>query len=248
MDKFPGNKSKNSIKLFEQFINEALGVAEPTIEISRLCMMAVKKYLDVFLNQKENLHKYEFIFVPGSSRQYKSWQFFPISRIELSIKLNWLDHEHFSERYPITSKLKNFNTFGACSDFINESDPNYFPNKDCSLIQKDGTIFLRLEVGMDLSNNFKESEVEESLLELESAIYHELNHAYEGYQLSTKLNKAIPTGITHALENKPDKIDRKIWKYWEDEFTMPFYWAEPHEIRAAIQESLPYKRKYSLGG
>ena len=242
----------NFIKRYTQY-NESKGVAQPTVMVSDFICEELYKHVRYFLDRKSSIknttdlsnfdyNKFAFINIPRSNR-VGDWMKFPVNRVELSIKFQVLTDEEYCRRYPITSKVKKFNSWGACSDYIDESAPDYTPSKNSSLLQKDKTLFIRLEAGAFISDLFNESDVDGMNVELESAILHELNHAYEGYQLFTKFKQAIPTGITSALEANKPNVPKEVWRVWEDDFTLLFYWAEPHEVRAMVQEALPYVKR-----
>lgn len=236
------------IKRFDQFF-ESKGIALATLPISNIVCEEVFKYLS-FAHRK-NHTKYSLVHIPRSVRSEKGWKSFPVSKVEVKTTLEWIDDEVYNSRYPITSEIKRYNSFGSCADYADASDPDYVASSDTSILQKDGTLYLRIEAGVYFSNNFNESELEGLKMELESTILHELNHAYEGYQLFLKkldnsdFGGAIPTGITVTSDINVHNYPKEIWTYWSDEFTLLFYWADPHEVRAMVQEALPYVKKYS---
>ena len=237
------------IKRYLDYINEARGIADATISISNLILKSATKQAHNFVNGSlPEVKRKEIIIIPDTIKSDSLWKKFPVSRVELTHTYVKLTQEEYNARYPIASKIKQYNTYGSCSDMADPSDKESYDSDynfdEVSIIEEDKTIFLKIEIGAFISEGFQPDEIEGLDIEIESAILHELNHAYEGLVLYNTTGTAIPTGITAALEINVDQVPKPIWKYWEDEFTFLYYWAEPHEVRAMIQESLPYTRRY----
>jgi hypothetical protein len=80
--------------------------------------------------------------------------------------------------------------------------------------------------------------------EIESAITHELNHAYEGWNRFNKGKGGFSTDVTWALDVNRAKIKKDIWKIWYDQIGYYFYYSEPFEVNAMIQDAWPFVKKY----
>jgi len=150
--------------------------------------------------------------------------------------------DDFNERFPVTSKIKGFITTGACYNIVESKsrDSSYLlPPIDK---RTDHTIFLKLEIGGIMRDSFDEKD--DLLLEIESSIIHELNHAYEGYMRLIKGRGQVSTDLTFATDNNRSKVKNEIWKVWKDKIGYYLYTSERHELNAMAQEAFPYVKKY----
>ena len=235
------------IKKYLQYINEALGIAEPILKISDLVLDQItKEFTSFFLTNKPNLVKKVIIKVPTLVRSESIWRKFMVKDVELTVDFRRIPAEEFEHKFQVTSKLKNFNTFGACSDLIDPTKVDFDDFSEVSLLNEDGTISLKIEAGAYISSKYTEREFKDLCTEFESAIIHELTHAYEGSIVYKTTGNPLPTGVTVALDVNTDNIPKEVWEVWADEFTYHYYWAEPHEIRAMVADALPYVKKYNI--
>lgn len=236
------------IKTFEGFkVNEALGLAEVTLIYDEFILNEFRKYLDEFLkSDMDILEKSEVYTESDLSTQIEdpSWISMPISSLRIDFTFKRFDNSKFTKEYPKTSLIKDFNGLGSCYPIVNEIDEegSYIsgPIND----KTDKTIHLRLQVGVIINNKF--SDVDGVLIETESSITHELNHAYEGWKRISGGAGMLSTDVTWATDANRSKIKKEIWKYWLDRISLYLYWSERHESNAMTQESWPYVKRYDI--
>lgn len=236
------------IKKFNTFlIKEAAGLAEPTLLYSDFIMELAQKHLDEFVNTTELTYKkVEEIYITEVDKIFKDddWEDFPISTVNISFNFNKRTDEQFTKDFPVTSKIKNFTTTGFCSPIENTKTENssYI---DLPVDERtDHSIFLNMEIGCLINESF--NEMEDLLLELESATLHELNHAYEFYRRLAGGSGQLSTIVTWSMEANRSRIKKEIFKFWSDKIGYYLYWAEKHEMNAMVQDSWPYVKKYNV--
>jgi hypothetical protein len=147
--------------------------------------------------------------------------------------------ESFMKRFP-TSKKKYIGT-GACYNIDEDGGSQIKPAIDD---RSDVTLHLVLEIGALISDVFTDREG--LSIEVESAITHELNHGYEGWNRMRKGKGQVSTDVTYALDVNRSKIRKDIWKVWYDEIGYYVYWSELHEINAMTQDAFPYVKRYDI--
>jgi hypothetical protein len=107
---------------------------------------------------------------------------------------------------------------------------------------------LSIHMGLDIEySTFSLRDEKKLEVKVESVLLHELNHLYEFYCRKFNYGKQFGLATTWAAIG-PNKRRRpkKIWDYWQYFFTDLIYMAEPHEVRASIQESKAYVDKLEL--
>lgn len=103
-------------------------------------------------------------------------------------------------------------------------------------------------MGLDVEySSFSLRDEKKLEVKVESVLLHELNHLYEFYCRRFSYGNQLGLATTWAAIG-PNKRRRpkKIWDYWQYFFTDLIYMAEPHEVRANIQEAKAYVDKLDL--
>ena len=230
-------------------INEAVGVAEATLIYNDFILNLFNEHLTEFLESDESKYNKSRTYTDYDLSEIIKeglWPKMPISSILLEFTFKKITDDEFKKKYPITSKIKNYNGLGACYPIVIKKDPEGSYITDPIDDRAPKTIHLRLEIGAIISDSFNENNIEGLLLETESSITHELNHAYEGWRRISSGAGIISTDVTWALDVNRSKIRKDIWKYWTDSISTYLYWSERHEINAMTQEAWPYVKKYEV--
>ena len=230
-------------------INEMVGVAEATLIYNDFILNLFNEYLTEFLESDESKYRKGRTYTDYDLSEIikdKLWPKMPISSILLEFSFSKITDDEFKKKYPVTSKIKNYNGSGGCYPILNEIDQQGSYITDPIDDRAPQTIHLRLEIGAVISDSFNENNIEGLLLETESSITHELNHAYEGWKRITSGAGIISTDVTWALDVNRSKIRKDIWKYWTDRIATYLYWSEKHEVNAMTQEAWPYVKKYDV--
>ena len=236
------------LKPYNKFsLNEAVGVAEATLIYNDFILGKFEEYLNEFLESGESDSTKGRTYTEQDLSEIINntlWSKMPISSILLEFTFKKMSDDDFKKKYPVTSKIKNYNGLGACYPITNEESPEVSYVKGPINDRADKTIHLRLEIGAVISDVF--TDMEGLLLETESSITHELNHAYEGWMRLKSGAGIISTDVTWGLDENRSRIRKDIWKYWTDHIAIYTYWAERHEINAMTQECWPYVKKYDV--
>ena len=230
-------------------INEMVGVAEATLIYNDFILNLFNEYLTEFLESGESKYDKGRTYTDYDLSEIikdKLWPKMPISSILLEFSFKKITDDEFKKKYPVTSKIKNYNGSGACYPIGTVKSPEDSYITDPIDDRAPQTIHLRLQIGAIISDSFNENNIEGLLLETESSITHELNHAYEGWKRITSGAGIISTDVTWALDVNRSKIRKDIWKYWTDSIATYLYWSEKHEINAMTQEAWPYVKKYDV--
>lgn len=242
------------IKRFNGFlIKEAVGLAEPTLIYSDFILSETSDFFELFLDSNENKFEQKKIYDLSNTDIFlkKDWHLFPVLKMEVLYHFNKMPHDKFCKEFPVTAKDKLYTSTGACYNFSSRK------SKDSSYIDKpvddrsENTIYLKIEVGTLISHEFTNQEnllekKDDILLELESTIIHELNHAYEGYQRIMSGSGQVSVDLTFALEVNRSKIRTEIFKEWSNNVGYYLYWAEKHEMNAMVQEAWPYVKRFDF--
>lgn len=224
---------------FNDFINEeVLGVSLPSVSYSKLVYEKVLSNFLTFVNGVEQkihnkiaISKFEInTKIKDKNRKYLSD--YPICKFEIDLKFikskegdTVRNHRHFIKNgYLVSAGVYNFGKTEGDSRLLNNEiifkmyvditiDPNKFKILDGSYV----------------SEEFKN--------DLESTIWHELNHNYELWSKMKKNKsvKSLPVSVTWSDKNSWG-VPKEVFKQWNREFVFFIYTSEPHEIRAFIQE------------
>lgn len=236
-------KYLKSYKLFEAF-----GVAEPTLIYNEFLMKEYSKYFDNFIKKhkesgqkgRKYIETVEYTKDDLALLTYGNlWTKMPISSMSVEHELQILTDDEFKTKYPKASQTKNFIGTGACYSY-DEGTKLVGPIDN----RTEHCIHLRVMVGAVIAEGFTDKE--SLMVEIESSITHELNHAYEMYNRMIKGKGGISTDLTWALDVNRAKIKKDIWKDWYDEIGYYLYWSENHEMNAMIQDAWPYVKKYEV--
>jgi hypothetical protein len=235
------------IKKFDNFsINEALGIATATLLYSDFILEETKKHFDIFIKSGEKKYnKVESYKLDESITSNQEWVKMPVSNMRLNFIFVKKTDDVFAKDYPVSSKIKNFTTTGACYNItekkVDEEDSYLTEPIDD---RTDHSIFLSLEAGAVICDKF--NEYDDLYLEIESAIIHELNHGYEGYKRMMSGSGQVSVDVTWALDANRSRIKKEIWKKWGEKIGYGIYYSERHELNAMAQEALPYVKKYDI--
>ncbi len=241
------------LKSFSNFVFEKLGVSESSLMFSNTLYKRVKSLFVEFFNSGEDqLQKLEVInyrTLRPLIYDKELWSQFPVVQFEVQIDFNKLDKKEFEKRYGKNEiEIK---TGGFASFFGNRNWSGYSRIIDPIKQITDDSVVIYLGVSIDLGPDFdfKNSEHKQVLDDdINSTIYHELNHCFEHYnrvkkksQIIRPESKSFNTTLTY-IENIW-KFPKEIWKFWL-KFAYHLYVSEFHETRANVQEIYYYIKKY----
>lgn len=187
---------------------------------------------------------------------WKLYPEFPIVGFEIILSFKKLSPSIYEKRY--TRKGAPVSGGGFASGFGHKNWKNY--SKIVEPIRKISDVGLIMQIGIEIDYdkvNFdiNNPEHKEELVEnIGSTLYHELNHSFEHYKRTTKVQKrheikkpvydrSFNTSITYA-ENNRWKFAKPIWNLWSKKFLFYTYISENHELNANVQEMYYYLKKY----
>lgn len=238
------------IKEFNNFlIKEAVGLAEPSIIYSDFLLSEITKFVDLFIESNDVKFNQKRIYDIGETDLIndKLWSDYPVIKIEVLYNFDLLSEEKFKNKYKRSNK--SYTTSGACYGLYDKSDGgSYFlPAID---ERSENTIYLKMDLGITLIDTFKyeedfQNKREDLIIELESTIIHELNHAYESYKRTIAGYGQFSTDLTYAVDMNRSRIKKEIFKEWSDDIGYFLYWSEKHEMNAMVQDSWPYVKRYN---
>ena len=221
---------------YKDFVNERLGVAEETLSYSDMVLDIVFDEFSNFTSSEEKTFEKRVVLSKDKLESLITTDF-PISEIKLDISFSKLDNDAFTKRFAvISSRGKHFTTNGLCYGIGEEGGSEEL---------EDGTIMLVMGAG-GIINEDKFTDIELMKVELESAITHELNHAFEGYARHKGNVKGLETSLTFALDVNVADVPESVWNIWWKELGYYIYWTENFELNAMIQDAFPYANKYTF--
>ncbi len=229
-----------NIKKFEHFLNEALGISEPSL-----------LYLDFLTN-----------YIYSTFEDFYSEN---TKRDTIKLRLNWpLIKGHITTKDKLlfdSFPIKEFDLKLSLKKIALGEDGRFsigggmWPisvksgSKLYSSIKKDrqGKFYLCAKMDIIININdkiFTDDNLEELYIDLKATIAHELNHAYEHYKRvgnPVNLDKAMDPFIGIVNMYNPDKsqISVDLYDKWI-EFCNLLYKSDPHEVNAMTQEMLIY--------
>ena len=232
-------------------INEALGLAEPTLIYTDFLAERFKQKFDEWYLKrtqagsirKEKINESVITTDLSSIISNSIWPKFPVSTMNITYEFEVITDEEFAKRYPNTSKFQGHVSFGACYNIMNKKEKGSYiqdPIDD----RTESTIHIEIELGAVIRESFDDEEL--LIVETEALITHELNHAYEYWNRTLKGSPTLSTDVTWALEANRSRIKKEIFKEWYSKVGYYLYWSESHEQRAMIQEAWPYVKKFKF--
>jgi len=237
------------LKTYQLF--EAHGVAEATLIYNEFLLDEFNDNFDSFMKKDESVNKSKRRNYSNTINYKKEdlsmfiknslWPKFPVSTMEVTYNLEIMTDVEYAIKFPTAASSKLFIGTGACYNIGAEDGSSLQPSIDD---RSDVTIHLKLEIGALITNSFTDRDG--LSIEVESAITHELNHGYEGWNRIRKGKGQVSTDVTWALDVNRSKIKKDIWKIWYDEVGYYIYWSELHEINAMTQDSWPYVKRYDI--
>lgn len=250
------------IKSYLNFIKESYGVSKSSIifepVIYSMFMHNIEEFFESGLNTSEKTELIKYNLLKTYIKDKNLWSDFPVREFNIKFTFKIIPHSEFKTKYKeISKKGQYFNITGAAYGFGNKNWEGSF-SKILNPIKKSSkhTLSVSQEYGLICSDKYKlDTNNKQFISNIQSAIYHELNHTYEVYKkIQSSRSKGdkrparsigLNTSITWADVNKWG-IPKEIYKYWSDNFGYKLYYSEPHEMRAMVQESLPFAKNYSL--
>lgn len=220
-----------------------MGISESSLMYVEFVLKEYKDILEKFLpsdsNEISESREYSFEDLLHIKKRW-TWKDFPISSMEIKYTITKKSPEEFDKKFTNGNHIKDYIGTGACYAIgTKENGGSYIIDED-----NQRTLHLKLDIGSILRGEL--SNTDGLLIEMESSISHELNHAFEFWKREVSGKGGIDTKLTYALDVNRSKVSKDIFNYWDSEIGTFIYWSEEHEIRAMVQDSLGYVKKYSV--
>lgn len=241
------------LKSYNNFtpINEALGIAEATLVYNDFLGLRFKEKFDYWYQRVKRgespmKEKYKESLTTDDLQKLisnKDWSKFPVSSINVTYEFEMITDIEFGKKFHKTASKQGHVSYGACFNIMDKKEEGSYvkgPIDDRS----DITIHLELELGACIRESFDDEEL--LIVETESLITHELNHAYENWNRYLKESPRMSTDVTWAIDANRSKVKKLIFKEWYNRVGYYLYWSEKHEMRAMVQEAWPYVKKYKF--
>jgi hypothetical protein len=252
-----------NLNRFEKFINESLGVGDPTIIYIRKLTYAVLEEFYNFVEQTRDIGKeseeyleYEVVIpyqsikstIPKGPKGQEIYSKFPVSEIIMNL--------HLSKKNVSNMHGNDYMVGGYAMPFAKgrELQATRFKDPIKQNFDHSISVYMGVEVMYGpyfrrISFNHPHFENTKLLKKVESVISHELNHLYEFYNRKMGGKPGIKIAPTMASigENTYD-IPDTVFKMWSDDFLSYIYCSEPHEVNAQVQEADSYVSRMNLTG
>lgn len=243
------------INSFDNYkVNETLGIVESTLFYVDLIKSEVQLEILDFIGTSPEIGEIEEtkITIPYSDiRRYITdtslYLDFPVSEIVIELTMIKKSTENVKSRNIDTKEKKQipFKVGGYASPFATGRENAATRIKDPIRVSMEHNVSLHMGIDFEYSSIFKKDKHDKTLdIKIESVILHELNHLYEYYQRKIKGNPPIELTTTWtSIGSNRNRRPKVIWEYWQTYFTEYVYAAEPHEVRATIQEAKAFVDK-----
>lgn len=232
---------------FQQFVNEKVGVAIPSTKYTGIISDKVKGMLSEFLLSDDKSLSEDVIidsvdiFSVIQMMDLEAYRKFPVVGIELLLdfnKVNSID----------TQKGGDWSVGGAANPFGHRNWKSYSRLSEPIIEDSDHGIIIKVDISIDITKKFKDVELLDD--DINSTIWHELNHLYEKYNRFLNiggrvLNRSLKTALSYSDYNSW-KIKKEIFTFWNRNFLYYIYLSEPYEINARVQELAYYVIKYGF--
>lgn len=246
-----------SIKRLSNQINEeALGIAEPTLDC--VDISSARVYVEILDAVEEEIEIGEKISkelvinysdIKRIVTNWDRWSEFPVSEILIDltlIKKNVKDIKSLKmdqggfihDEYNMVP----FKMGAYASSFARGREKKASRFKDQIKWSVDHTLSIHFGIDLiysDLLTHSRSGQKYEKDLqnELENVLLHEINHLFEYYKRKMSGKKEMETTLTNMTTSGNTHMRPKLsWKYWYEFFTYYIYMAEPHELNAYTQE------------
>lgn len=211
---------------FKDFIKESKGFALPVKPYADFIEVIALKYMNEYFSTGSPILKRQTYKSSDFSIPESEWQKLPISTMDLEVQMG-----------KISEGDKPFYTTGFCFNM---------DEKDGSYLNSDGTIHTRIKIGIEITDLYNDSELENLKMDLRSTILHELNHAYEGYNRKIKGYPPLQDAITMATDLNTENVPEEVWEHWYNEIGYGIYYSEFQEMNAMVHDSIPWTSKFPV--
>ena len=239
---------------FNQFLSEASGVSEPSLQffdiLQEKCEQAFNTFYESNLRKENRDEKIEYSSLKSYIKDTNLYKDFPVVGFELEFNFEKMTADKFEKRFP-NDDNEIYTEYviavgGSFYPFGNKNWKNY--SKFVSPVKEvtEKGIILRIGIEIDISRSFdidNKYHLKNLKDKIGSTLYHELNHAYESYKRTIKGDKtkliwdrSFHISQTNAIKNLY-KFPKDIWRFWENNFMGYTYTSEHHELRSNVQET-----------
>lgn len=245
---------------FSQYIVEKLGVSAPSLQfvefLNQRCLSSFEEFLESGMMKWNNhMDKIPYSLIKTYIKDPEVYSQFPVVGFELIYLFNKLTDNQFGKRHPKTYKNGLIMAVGGWAPGFGNKNWKWYskisdPKKGYT--EKGIIIQIGIEINInkekfDITNKENQKTLKDNI---DSTIYHELNHSFEHYQRATKVNKSkfiwqrsFSTALTFAAENKY-KFAKSVYKFWEENFLDYVYLSEEFELRSNVQEMAYFLKTY----
>lgn len=245
---------------FNQYIVEKLGVSKASLQFVEFlnirCLLSFEEFLESGMRKLDNhMDKIPYGLIKSYIKDRELYSQFPVVGFELVYLFTKMTDTQFSKKYSTSYKEGAVMAVGGWAPGFGNKNWKWYskmvdPQKE---LTEKGII---VQIGIEISINKEKFDINNSehlrLLKdnIDSTLYHELNHSFEHYQRTISGDKrkfiwerSFSTALTFAAENKY-KFPKLIYKFWSDNFLDYIYLSEEFELRSNVQEMAYFLKKY----
>jgi hypothetical protein len=238
---------------FNNFINERLGVSEPSLifasTLENRIQWAFRDFIKSDNKSDIQLMDVGYRFLRTYIKNLELYSKFPVVKFEIKLDFNKLTENTFQKMYP--GFTENIATGGHASYFGNKNWSGYSRIVDPIKQITDKGVIINFGISIDVRPTFdlsNEEDFRKMTDDIGSTLYHELHHCYEHYVRvikNTNVMRPENRSFNSALSWAENiwKYPKTLFKFWSI-FTYYLYVSEYHETRANIQEIFYFIKKY----
>jgi hypothetical protein len=244
---------------FNQYILEKLGVSKASLQfvefLNDRCLSSFEEFMDSNMRKLDNhIDKIPYSLIKSYIKDRDVYSQFPVVGFELVYLFTKMTDKQFTKKYPTSKNGSVMAVGGWAAGFGNKNWKWYSKMTEPKKELTDKGILV--QIGIEISINKEKFDLNNTeqfrLLKdnIDSTMYHELNHSFEHYQRTLKGDKtkfvwerSFSTALTYAAENKY-KFPKFVFKFWEQNFLDYIYLSEEHELRSNIQEMAYFLKTY----
>jgi hypothetical protein len=245
---------------FNQYIVEKLGVSVASLQfvefLNKRCLSSFEEFLESDMRKWDNhMDKIPYSLIKTYIKDPEVYSQFPVVGFELIYLFNKLTDTQFKKTYPQSYKNGSVMSVGGwAAGFGNRNWKWYSKLTDPKKRYTEKGIVV--QIGLEININKEKFDITntENLKTLkdniDSTMYHELNHSFEHYQRTIHGDKSgyiwqrsFSTSLTYAAENKY-KFPKLVYKFWQENFLDYIYLSEEFELRSNVQEMAYFLKTY----
>jgi hypothetical protein len=245
---------------FNQYLVEKLGVSQASLQfidfLNSRCLSSFREFLETNLRKWDNhMDKIPYNLIKSYIKDTDLYSQFPVVGFELIYLFNKYTDNQFNRQFPKTAESGSVMAIGGWAAGFGNRNWKWY-SKIVDPKKKSSERGIVVQIGLEININKEKFDIDNPehlrLLKdnIDSTMYHELNHSFEHYQRTIKgdtskfiWERTFSTALTYAAQNRY-KFPKSLYKFWEENFLDYIYLSEEFELRSNVQEMAYFLKKY----